>query len=153
MKNPYQRKAASKNQSSSIHPQESYKAFIESMLQNNGIYALYQDGFALCATPTGQKALAIWRHINLAKLVVKDNWANYQPMHLSFRDFIEKVLPHLNEEQTMVSLDLSPEGQNMLITPEKMLLDIKNYLYQVYLQRPEIFEQLNIPLPRQIRLH
>ena len=153
MKNPYQRKAASKNQSSNIHPQESYKAFIESMLQNNGIYALYQDGFALCATPTGQKALAIWRHINLAKLVVKDNWANYQPMHLSFRDFIEKVLPHLNEEQTMVSLDLSPEGQNMLISPEKMLLDIKNYLYQVYLQRPEIFEQLNIPLPRQIRLH
>ena len=65
----------------------------------------------------------------------------------------EKVIPFLREQNTAVSLDLTPEGQNILVAPEKLLLDLKNYLYQVYVQKPEIFKEMEIPLPRNIRLH
>ena len=69
------------------------------------------------------------------------------------RSVIEKVIPFLREQNTAVSLDLTPEGQNILVAPEKLLLDLKNYLYQVYVQKPEIFKEMEIPLPRNIRLH
>lgn len=153
MKNPYQRRAASKPNTGSYDPQTLYKQFLETMISSAGVYALYHDGWALCATPTGQRAFAIWRNNSLAKLVVKDNWQHYQIQFVALRDFIEKVIPFLKQENTTISLDLTPEGQNILIAPERLLADMKNALYQVYMNRPEYFEQHNVPLPRQIRLN
>lgn len=153
MKNPYQRKAASKNQITYFDPESIYKNFIESLVAQGGIFALYQEGWALCATPTGQRAFATWQSQGLAKLLIKDNWENYKIQEISLKDFVEKVIPYLRQESTTVSLDLTPEGQNILVAPEKLLLDIKNYLYQVYSQRPELFKNPDIPLPRQIRIN
>ncbi len=51
------------------------------------------------------------------------------------------------------SLYLKPEGNNLLVPPDTLFLDIKNFLYQVYLQRPDVFAELKLPLPRDIRLH
>ena len=153
MRNPYQRKAAFKTQTTNYNPQDVYKKFIEQMVMQGSIIALYQDGWALCATPTGQRSFAIWQNRGLARLLIKDNWANYEIQEISLKDFIEKVIPFLRSESTTISLDLTREGQNILVAPEKLLLDLKNYLYQVYQQRPEVFENVKIPLPRSIRLN
>lgn len=153
MRNPYQRKAATKTLTALSNPQDIYKQFIEAMVAQAGLIALYQDGWALCATPTGQKAFAVWKNKSLAKLLIKDNWANYEVQEITLKDFVEKVIPFLRENNTSVSMDLTPEGQNILVAPEKLLLDLKNYLYQVYVQKPEIFKDVNIPLPRNIRIH
>ncbi|MCD0188499.1 DUF2750 domain-containing protein [Acinetobacter sp. PW68] len=153
MRNPYQRKAASKQAPQIYNVQDIYKQFIETIVSQGNVFALYEDGWALCATPTGQRAFAIWQNKSLAKLLIKDNWANYQVEEISLKDFIEKVIPFLRQEATNVSMNLSPEGQNVLVAPEKLLLDLKNYLYQVYIQKPEFFKEMQIPLPRSIRLN
>ncbi|MGE8561499.1 MAG: DUF2750 domain-containing protein [Acinetobacter sp.] len=153
MRNPYQRKAASKNQNTTYNAQDIYKQFIETIVAQGSVSALFDDGWALCATPTGQRAFAVWQHKSLAKLLIKDNWENYQIQEISLKDFIEKVIPFLRQEKTSVSMDLTPEGQNVLVAPEKLLLDMKNYLYQVYLQKPELFKDTKLPLPRSIRLN
>jgi len=59
MRNPYQRKAASKSHNSSPSAKNIYQQFIENMVAQGSVSALYQDGWALCATPTGQRAFAI----------------------------------------------------------------------------------------------
>lgn len=153
MRNPYQRKAATKSQKTAFDPQQLYKQYIEAIVANAGIFALYQDGWALCATPTGQRAFACWQSKGLARLLIKDNWENYEIQEIGLKDFVEKVIPFLCQESTIVSLDLTPEGQNILVAPEKLLLNIKNYLYQIYVQKPELFKNPDMPLPRQIRLN
>ena len=153
MRNPYQRKAASKQATQTYNAQDIYKQFIETIVSQGHVFALYEDGWALCATPTGQRAFAMWQNKSLAKLLIKDNWANYQVEEISLKDFIEKVIPFLRQEATNISMNLSPEGQNVLVAPEKLLLDIKNYLYQFSMQKPELFKQLQLPSPRTIRLH
>ncbi len=93
MKNPYQRKAASK----------SSKYFITILLKfivillkisciQRHVIALYHDGWALCATPTGQHALC-----NVAEqrfsttLLIKDNWANYEIQEIGpYGDLLKK---------------------------------------------------------------
>ena len=155
MKNPYQRKAASKSQTtiSNSPPKQLYRQFIENIIVQRRVVALYHEGWALCATPTGQHAMSIWQNKGMAKLLIKDNWANYEVQELPLMAFIEKMIPFLKENNTILSLDLTPEGSNLLVTPDSLLLDIKNFLYQVYLQRPDVFAELNLPLPRDIRLH
>ena len=155
MKNPYQRKAASKSQTiiSNSPPKQLYRQFIENIIVQRYVVALYHEGWALCATPTGRHAMSIWQNKGMAKLLIKDNWANYEVQEVPLMAFIEKMIPFLKENNTILSLDLTPEGNNLLVTPDSLLLDIKNFLYQVYLQRPDVFTELNLPLPRDIRLH
>lgn len=155
MKNPYQRKAASKSQTtiSNSPPKQLYRQFIENIIVQRRVVALYHEGWALCATPTGQHAMSIWQNKGMAKLLIKDNWANYEVQELPLMAFIEKMIPFLKENNTILSLDLTPEGNNLLVSPDSLLLDIKNFLYQLYLQRPDVFAELNLPLPRDIRLH
>ncbi|MCY6413703.1 DUF2750 domain-containing protein [Acinetobacter sp. VNH17] len=155
MKNPYQRKAASKSQTtiSNSPPKQLYRQFIENIIVQRHVVALYHEGWALCATPTGQHAMSIWQNKGMAKLLIKDNWANYEVQELPLMTFIEKMIPFLKENNTILSLDLTPEGNNLLVSPDSLLLDIKNFLYQIYLQRPEVFAELKLPLPRDIRLH
>ena len=66
---------------------------------------------------------------------------------------IEDLKTFLKENNTILSLDLTPEGNNLLVSPDTFLLDVKNFLYQIYLQRPDVFAELKLPLPRDIRLH
>ncbi|KXO82921.1 hypothetical protein AYL20_02730 [Acinetobacter venetianus] len=155
MRNPYQRKAASKSQTTitNTSPKDAYRQFIENIVMQRQVIALYHDGWALCATPSGQHALSIWQSKGLAKLLMKDSWANYSVQEISLMSLIQKMIPFLKENNTILSLDLTPEGNNLLVSPDAFLLDIKNFLYQVYLQRPEVFAELKLPLPREIRLH
>ena len=119
MRNPYQRKAATKSQKTAFDPQQLYKQYSEAIVANAGIFALYQDGWALCATPTGQRAFACWQSKGLARLLIKDNWENYEIQEIGLKDFVEKVIPFLCQESTIVSLDLTPAGQNILVATAK----------------------------------
>ena len=153
MRNPYQRMAASKNQNKALSVDQAYQQFIENMISQRSLVALYQEGWALCATPSGQQAFAVWQRKSLAKLLIKDKWANYEIQEITLTDFVEKVLPFLRLNDTHLSLDLTPEGHNILVKPAKLLLDIKNFLYELYLQQPQMFKSLQLPAPRSIRLH
>ena len=155
MRNPYQRKAASKSQATPVNSslKESYRQFIQNIIMQRQVIALYHDGWALCSTPSGQHALSVWQSKSLAKLLIKDNWLQYEVQEVSLLAFIEKIIPFLKENNTILSLDLTPEGNNLFVSPDTLLLDIKNFLYQIYLQRPDVFAELKLPLPRDIRLH
>ncbi|WP_151977837.1 DUF2750 domain-containing protein [Acinetobacter soli] len=154
MRNPYQRKAASvTSEHTTLQPKELYKQFIESIVAQRQLMALYDDGWALCGTPNGQQAFAIWQNKGLAQLMIKGAWESYQTREIPLLSFVQEIIPYLREKNTLLSLNLTPEGQNILVRPEAMLLDIKNYLYQLYVQQPQLFEDIKLPKPRTIRLN
>ncbi|MCG2916527.1 DUF2750 domain-containing protein, partial [Escherichia coli] len=80
---------------------------------------------ALCGTPNGQQAFAIWQNKGLAQLMIKGAWESYQTREIPLLNFVQEIIPYLREKNTLLSLNLTPEGQNILVRPEAMLLDIK----------------------------
>lgn len=153
MRNPYQRKSASNIQKATLLPEEQYKNFIETIVNQAKVYALYHEGWALCATPTGQQAFAVWQGKSLTQLLIKDNWARYSVKEIDLVAFIGQVIPFIIENNTLLSINLTPEGQNILVSGNKFLIEIKKYLYYLYLSQPELFENNRLPLPRKIRIH
>lgn len=153
MRNPYQRKSASSISNAIIPPQEQYKTFIETVVSQAKMYALYNDGWALCSTPSGQQTLAVWQNKSMAQLLIRDKWADYQIEEVGLIPFVEKIIPYLRQHNTQLSLNLMPEGQNVLVSGRQFLIDLKSYLYQLYLKDPMIFQKQALPLPRKIRLH
>lgn len=153
MRNPYQRKSASNIQKATLLPEDQYKNFIETIVNQAKVYALYHEGWALCATPTGQQAFAVWQGKSLTQLLIKDNWARYSVKEIDLVAFIGQVIPFIIENNTLLSINLTPEGQNILVSGNKFLIEIKKYLYHLYLSQPELFENNRLPLPRKIRIH
>ena len=152
MKNPHYRKPKSTAQSD-ISIQDNYLNFLDTIITQGYVFGLYNERWALCATYTGQQSLAIWSHKNLASMLMRDDWANYKIQKVTLKLFLEKIIPYLNEVKYILSLNLSSEGQNIQVNPEKMLLDLKSTLYKLYISRPDLYEKLDLPLPRNIRLH
>lgn len=154
MRNPYQRKAAPTIQKNPVQAIDQYKVFIDAITSQSKVYALYDEGWALCATPTGQQSLAVWQSKSMAQLLVKDNWSRYSVQEVELIPFLETMLPFIQQNNTLLSINLTPEGQNILVSAQKFLIDIKNYLYQLYIKQPELFKSnTKLPLPRKIRIH
>lgn len=154
MRNPYQRKAASATQKGPAQATDQYKTFIEAIVSQTKVYALYDDGWALCATPTGQQSLAVWQSKSLAQLLIKDNWSRYAVEEIDLIPFLEQMTPYVQKNNTLLSINLTPEGQNVLVSGNKFLIDIKNYLYHLYTTQPALFQNNNrLPLPRKIRIN
>ena len=63
------------------------------------------------------------------------------------------MIPFIRENDKILSINLTPEGQNVLVSGDKFLIDLKKYLYHVQLTTPNIFKSGSVPLPRKIRLH
>ena len=152
MRNPYQRKIASNTQKAKTSVKDQYMLFIQRIVAQTKLYALYQEGWALCSTPSGQQTLAIWQTKGLAQLLVKDHWENYQVQEVGLGTFVEQMIPYIRQHQTFLSINLTPDGQNILVSGEKFILDLKTYLYPLYLSQPALFENNRLPLPRKIRL-
>lgn len=154
MRNPYQRKVASTTQKNPTQAIDQYKVFVETIISQTKLYALYDEGWALCATPTGQQSLAVWQSKGLAQLLVKDNWSRYKVQEIDLISFLDQMIPFITQNNTLLSINLTPEGQNVLVSGSKFLIDIKNYLYQLYTAQPELFKNNpNLPSPRKIRIH
>lgn len=154
MRNPYQRKAASSTQKGPVQAIDQYKSFVETIVSQTKLYALYDDGWALCSTPTGQQSLAVWHSKSLAQLLIKDNWSRYTLQEIDLIPFLDEMIPFIAKNNTLLSINLTPEGQNVLVSGHKFLIDIKNYLYQLYTTQPELFRNnINLPLPRKIRIN
>jgi hypothetical protein len=153
MRNPYQRQSVHSNSSRTLTPQEQYKKFIETTVSQAKVYGLYNDGWALCATPSGQQTLAIWQSKGLAQLLINDKWAGHQIQEVALIPFVEKVIPYIRQHNTRLSLNLTPEGHNILVSGRQFLIDLKSHLYKLYTTQPELFESQQLPLPRKIRVH
>ena len=154
MRNPYQRKAASSTQKGPVQAIDQYKNFVETIVSQTKLYALYDEGWALCSTPTGQQSLAVWQNKSLAQLLIKDNWSRYTLQEIDLIPFLDQMIPFIIENNTLLSINLTPEGQNVLVAGHKFLIDMKNYLYQLYTTQPELFRNnVNLPLPRKIRIN
>ena len=154
MRNPYQRKSASQSIAHTIlSPKQQYQQFMETIVAQTKLYSLYNDGWALCSTPSGQRTLAIWQSRGMAQLLIRDKWQQYHVEEIQLIQFIEQVIPHLRQNDTFLSLNLMPEGQNVLVSGRQFLIDLKAYLYQLSIENPLMMRTEGMPSPRRIRIH
>ncbi len=132
MRNPYQRKAASKNQNIAYDPLEIYRLFIETIVHQGHVIALYQDGWALCATPTGQRSFAMWQSKGLAQLLVKDNWAGYEIQSIGLSDLVEKVIPFLRSEKNHGLDEFKPRRAKCLGCTRKIIIRYQKLFISIF---------------------
>lgn len=154
MTNPYRSRSVQQCAVNLDTSLERYRYFIKSIVEKRCVWGLYHDGWAIGATSYGRNSLPVWADKTFAKLCQTEVWAKYQPAEMTLDSFIFKVLPYAAKEKVLLSIMMTPEGRSVFLEPSKVLMDLKNYLYEIYTKSPEFFKaHPDIPLPRKIRIH
>lgn len=88
-----------------------YQYFIKRVADNNKLWGLYNDGWALVSDGK-RKYLPIWSHIEFAKLNQVGDWCDYTPEVIELQDFITNKLPQMQDDglSTCVFLTLKDYG-------------------------------------------
>lgn len=155
MRNPYNsRRASTNNQAINLDSSlERYKKFITSIVKNQQVWGLYTDGWAIGATSQGRNVLPLWSEKTYAQFCKTDSWEDYEATSMTLESFIFKLLPFVSKQNYLLSLMMTPDGKSVFIEPDKVLSDIKSFLYDIYVQQPDFFKNNpGVPLPRKIRL-
>ena len=154
MKNPYRARRSSQSSTPLDSSVDRYRHFIKMIVTTQNVWGLYADGWAVGATSQGQNALPLWSERSLAQLCQSGTWAQHEPTALSLENFIFRMLPYTTKEKVLLSIMMTPDGKSVFLEPQKVLMDIKTYLYDIYNQYPAFFtENPTVPLPRKIRLN
>lgn len=154
MRNPYQPRRAKNNTANLDTSLERYRFFVKNIVAMKQVWGLYYEGWAIGATSQGRNALVLWSDKSYAKLCQTHTWEKYEPTAISLEKFIHKMLPYALDEKILLSIMMTPDGQSVFLEPEKVLLDIKEFLSEVHLKAPEFFEKNpDVPLPNDIRLN
>lgn len=155
MRNPYQ--GARRSQKNSVNleqPIDRYRFFIRQIIEQKQVWGLFKDGWAIGGTSQGGKVLPVWAAKHYALACQNQSWAEHQAIDLSLEKFIFELLPYAEQENVKLSIMMTPDGQSVFLDAQKVLLDLKNFLYEIYSQAPQFFQQNpDVPLPRKIRLN
>ena len=109
-----------------------YSYFIKKIVSERQVWGLYQDGWAVSGTIDGKMALPLWPEAKYARLCKSNMWAKHDVTAMSLKIFIEELIPLLIEQKASASVFLTPDWKSILITPERLLEDIKSYLYSCF---------------------
>lgn len=114
-----------------------YKYFIQRLVAKREVWGLYQDGWAVSATASGKIALPLWPDAKYARLCKTKLWAGHEVTAMPLKTLVEQLIPLLSEQQGQASVFLTPDWQSVLVEPERLLADIKDYLYTCFQQEQQ----------------
>ncbi|XID74580.1 DUF2750 domain-containing protein [Alkanindiges sp. WGS2144] len=111
-----------------------YKFFIQKIVAERQVWGLYLDGWAVSGTVDGKMALPMWPEAKYARLCRNNMWTRHEVTAMPLKTLVEELIPLMIEQQCLASVFLTPDWKSILISPERLLADIKSYLYACFEQ-------------------
>jgi len=96
------------------------------------VWGLYDSGWALMSEsiPDIQRAFPVWPEKEFAEICAQGPWKSYCAKKISLNDFIEKWIPGMSDDGTMIAMFPTPQAKAVVVQPNEFLDLIKEELKQ-----------------------
>lgn len=105
-----------------------YEHFIKVVTDNEQIWGLYNDGWALAADDNGTTVFPMWPAKEYAEICTEKEWAGYQPKAFSLDDLFNELLPKLKRDGVLPGVFFTPNSKGLTPPIEQLKHDINNEL-------------------------
>ncbi|SEW25224.1 Protein of unknown function [Chryseobacterium wanjuense] len=109
---------------------ERYDYFIRKVADFEEIWGLSDNGWALLGDNAGNQILPLWPEKEFAELCAIDQWKGYKPEVIQLDNFIEKWIPGMLNDKTLINVFLIPNGKGIVISPDDLNSDLQEELEQ-----------------------
>ena len=93
-----------------------YKYFIKRVADAEVAWGLWQDGWALAETDTGEQVFPLWPAKEFATACAVSNWASYQPKEIDLVSLLDELIQKFKDAGVLAGVFPTPSEQG--VTPE-----------------------------------
>lgn len=109
---------------------ERYDYFIRKVADFEQVWGLNDNGWALLGDDDGNQILPLWPEREFAELCVADQWKNYKPASIQLSNFLEKWIPGMINDKTLINIFLTPDAKGSVVSPPTLKSDLQDELEQ-----------------------
>lgn len=109
---------------------ERYNYFIRKVADFEELWGLNDDGWALLGDNDDNRIFPVWPEKEFAVIQAVDQWKNYKPEVIRLNNFIEKWIPGMTNDSTLVNVFLTPNAKGTVISPNDFYIDLQEELEQ-----------------------
>lgn len=111
---------------------ERYTYFIKRVVDNEAMWVLDDNGFALSSDDRGHDMLMLWPAKEYALACATEDWSNYKAKELSLDYVMAELLPDLSKRGTKIGVFMVPStSETPVMNSSDLLIDLENE-YQKY---------------------
>lgn len=92
-----------------------YSHFIKVAADQNCVWGLYSDGWALMGTDDGEQVFPVWPAEAYAAACAEGRWSGYEPRAIDLSSLFDELLPSLRRTGTLFGVFPTPADRG--ITP------------------------------------
>lgn len=109
---------------------ERYDYFIRKVADFEQVWGLNDNGWALLGDDDGNQILPLWPEREFAELCAVDQWKNYKPESIELDNFLEKWIPGMINDKTLINIFLTPDAKGTVVSPPTLESDLQDELEQ-----------------------
>ncbi|RZN07562.1 DUF2750 domain-containing protein [Bradyrhizobium genosp. SA-3] len=92
-----------------------FEHFVKVVADRQALWGLYRDGWALAAADDGATVFPLWPAEEYAEVCASNEWSGYEPRSITLSDFIEVLLPKLQQDGVLPGVFFTPASKG--VTP------------------------------------
>ena len=108
-----------------------YSHFIKVAADQNKVWGLFFDGWALAEYGNGQKSFPIWPAYEYAALCCAGDWSRFEPRAIDLDSFFDELIPSLKRKNTVVSIFLTPTDKAVLPSFDLLEANLRDELQKI----------------------
>jgi len=117
---------------SSLPGPQRYSHFIKVAADQNKIWGLFNEGWALAGTDdTNESVFPLWPAAEYAQLCALGEWKDFSPREIDLGTFFEILMPKLRESNTNVAIFPTPEEKGGIPELEQVEADLRTELSRI----------------------
>lgn len=102
-----------------------YEHFLTLVADRQEVWGLYNDGWAMAATESGEPVFPMWPAEEYAARCIGEQWVGYLPEKFSLDELQSELLPKLKKDGLLPGVFFLPSDKGVTRTVDELKTDLK----------------------------
>ena len=103
-----------------LDAQRRFEHFVKRVVDDQTVWGLWKDGWALMADDNGKQAFPLWPAMEYADLLRTGDWSAYESSAIPLHELLTDLLPKLASRGVPPAVFPTPSGKGVTPSPEEL---------------------------------
>ena len=105
-----------------------YEYFIKKVADNEELWGLYNDGWAMVADQNGDQMIPFWPRKEFAKACSLEQWNGYNAEPINLYEFIDGWIVDMEKDGLSAAIFYTKDDKGIVVKPERLTKDLNEEL-------------------------
>lgn len=102
-----------------------YDYFVKKVADENCVWSLWKDGWALAEDPCGCPVVPVWPHAKFAEMCAKESWMAHEPRQIELEVWLDRWLPGIQQDGRLIAIFPTADDKGVVVAPERLANDLE----------------------------